>query len=52
MKIKVTVTYLFPLNTEADKKIRDLMKGIGCKWYAQGNDLVKNERDICFDLDI
>ena len=53
MKIRIEVTYKAEIiNKEVDDKITKAMKKIGAKWYAQGYDLQKKVRDICFDLNI
>ncbi len=57
MKAKIKVTYnvgdcpTAPC-PKADKKIKQQIKSIGGKWYAQGGTLHTGERDICFELDI
>ena len=52
MKTKIKVTYPAPLDAKADKKITNLIEGIGGEWYAQGMDMEKGIRDICFDLEV
>ena len=51
MKRKIKVVYYGELDTDLDHQITGAMKNIGCKWYAQGFDLVARERDICFDYE-
>ena len=52
VKKRIKVVYDGPFDKEVDKAIMDCMEGIGAEWYAQGYDFTKNERDICFDLEI
>jgi hypothetical protein len=51
-EIKVKVYYDGKLNSKLDKAITEKMKSIGCKWYAQGTDLVNGIRDIAFVLNL
>ncbi len=52
MKIQIKVTYPGPLDIEVDKKITDALESIGAEWWAQGTNLMNQERDICFGLKI
>jgi len=53
MKTKIEVTYKAEeIDTDIDDKIKKTMEDVGAKWYAQGYDLQKKVRDICFDLNI
>lgn len=51
MKRRVEVNYTGPPSEELDKQLTKILKAIGCKWYAQGYDLVHKVRDIAFDLE-
>jgi len=50
MKVNIKVSYKSKIDPQIDKKIISIMESINCKWYAQGQELQTNIRDICFDL--
>ena len=50
MKFRVKVSFE-GFSERLDHKIKDALKGIGLKWYAQGYNLANGERDICFDYE-
>jgi len=52
MKCKIKVTYPAPVNKNVDEKIWAKLANVGARWYAQGTDLTKGVRDVCFDLDV
>jgi len=51
MKKTIRVIYDGGLDEKLDNLIREIMEGIGAKWYAQGYNLTSNERDVCFNLE-
>jgi len=46
----IIITYSGELDKILDDLIVKVMKNAGFEWYAQGYDLVKKERNICFDV--
>uniref|UniRef100_A0A6H1ZRP2 Uncharacterized protein n=1 Tax=viral metagenome TaxID=1070528 RepID=A0A6H1ZRP2_9ZZZZ len=48
-KYRIKVEYNGKPSEAMDWMIYDAMKGVGCKWYAQGYDYTADIRDICFD---
>jgi len=52
MKNKIKVIYKIPekVNETLDKKITKFIEGLGYKWWAQGYNLEKGERDIAFEM--
>ena len=55
MKVKIKVTYNLKDTDDRErleKFINKKMELLGAKFYAQGTDLVSQERDMCYDLTI
>ena len=49
---RIKIIYNGKMNTKLDKEITGAIESIGGKWYAQGYDFTKDERDICFDITV
>lgn len=47
--MRIQITYPGIPNVKLDDRIWKAMESIGAKWYAQGYDVTKGIRDICFD---
>ncbi len=46
----IKVVYRGELNEQLDKDITEALQSAGFEWYAQGYNLLTNERDIAFDI--